>query len=60
MLPSVEGAQTRRSARFGLTAEERTAINVLDAVPVVVWIVLSFIYKLRRQTAFALRKRALS
>ena len=42
MLPSVEGARTRRSARFGLTAEERTAINILDAVPVVVWIVLSF------------------
>ena len=60
MLPSVEGARTRRSARFGLTAEERTAINILDAVPVVVWIVLSFAYRLRRQAALALRKRALS
>ena len=55
MLPSVEGARTRRSARFGLTAEERTAINILDAVPVVVWIVLSFAYRLRRQAALALR-----
>lgn len=60
MLPIAEGARTRRSARFGLSAEERTAINILDAVPVVVWIVLSFIYRLRRQAALALRKRALS
>ena len=60
MLPDVEGARTRRSARLSLTAEERTASYVLAAVPVYIWIVLSFVYRLRRQAALALRKRALS
>ena len=58
VLPIVEGARTRRSTRFGLSAEERSAINILGAVPVYVWIVLSFVYRLLRQAALALRKRA--
>ena len=55
MLPIVEGARTRRSVRLSLTAEERTAINVLASVPIHVWIVLAFVYRLRRRAALALR-----